>query len=112
MCKTLHIPHNDPRIQQLDPFDLSFIEWSIICDDPKLLEQIKNRYNDPDFDNWVEEFDKEQQNKKSVSPDVEMPDTETVEWSAKKTSTPHLPTEEYEMGDTSQFNDTDWEREE
>lgn len=150
MCKELRLPPSDPFIQQLDPFDLEFIEWSIVCDDPKLLEQIKNRYYDPEFDEWMEEFDKEQeelekqqkaaqkqqnsatqqskqqnvakqqkqqpqqkQQKQPAPPPVELPDAETVEWSNRKPPTRQtpLPTEEYEVGDTSQFNNNDWERE-
>lgn len=129
MCRELRLPPNDPFIQQLDPFDLEFIEWSIVCDDPKLLEQIKNRYYDPEFDEWEKEFDKEQEelekqqriaqkqqnsdHKQSTSSPVELPDAETVEWSNRKPSTHQtpLPTEEYEVGDTSQFNNDDWERE-
>lgn len=128
MCKELRLPPSDPFIQHLDPFDLEFIEWSIVCDDPKLLEQVKNRYYDPDFDEWMEEFDKEQeklekqqnsdqkqQKQKQPAPSpVELPDAETVEWSNRKPPTRQtsLPTEEYEVGDTSQFNNNDWEREE
>lgn len=112
------MPPSDPFIQHLDPFDLEFIEWSLVCDDPKLLEQIQNRYYDPEFDAWMEEFDKEQEQKQKkqqadTSP-VEMPDTETVEWSNRKPPTRKaaLPTEEYEVGDTSQFKENDWEKEE
>ena len=112
------MPLSDPFIQHLDPFDLEFIEWSLVCDDPKLLEQIQNRYYDPEFDAWIEEFDKEQEQKKqqqdTAPPSVELPDTETVEWSNQKPPTRQsaLDMEEYEVGDTSQFKEDDWEREE
>lgn len=112
------MPLNDPFIQQLDPFDLEFIEWSLVCDDPKLLEQIQNRYYDPEFEEWEKEFDKEQEQLKkqqaATPPPVELPDTETVEWSNRKPPTRQaaLPMEEYEVGDTSQFKNDDWEREE
>lgn len=115
MCKELRLPPSDPFIQQLDPFDLEFIEWSIICDDPKLLEHVKNRYYDPEFDSWMEEFDKEQEQAKQTPspPPVEMPDAETVKWSNHKSPTRQasLPMENYEVGDTSQFRDDNWEKE-
>ena len=116
MCKELRLAPTDPFIQQLDPFDLEFVEWSLVCDDPKLLEQIQNRYYDPEFDAWMEEFDKEQNanpQQNPPAPAVEMPDTETVEWSNHKPPTrqSQLPTENYEVGDTSQFRDETWERE-
>ena len=112
----------------MDPFDLEFVEWSLVCDDPKLLEQVKNRYYDPEFDEWEKEFDKEQEQlqqqhssqqlqtqqnppqQNSTSP-VELPDAETIEWSNQKPPTTELPTEKYEMGDTSQFDGDEWERE-
>lgn len=117
MCKELRLPLSDPFIQQLDPFDLEFIEWSLVCDDPKLLEQVQNHYYDPEFEEWVNEFDKEQEQLKkqqATAPSIEMPDTETVEWSNRKPPTRQtiLPMEEYEVGDTSQFSEKDWEREE
>lgn len=107
----------------MDVFDLEFIEWSLVCDDPKLLEKIQNRYYDPEFDEWEQEFEQEQQHlerqkqrQKATEPPpppVEMPDAETVSWSAQKPPTKQqLPTEEYEVGDTSQFKDEDWVREE
>lgn len=91
----------------------------MVCDDPKLLEQVQNHYYDPEFDDWLDEFDKEQEQLKQQKaanpppPTVEMPDTETVEWSNRKPPTRQatLPMEEYEVGDTSQFGDEDWERE-
>lgn len=96
----------------MDPFDLSFVEWSLVRDDPKLWEQIQNRYYDPEFDAWMEEFDKEQQ-QQHKPPTVEMPDAETVNWSTHRPpKQATLPTEEYEVGDTSQFGAADWEREE
>lgn len=108
------MPLSDPFIQHLDPFDLEFIEWSLVCDNPKLLEQVQNHYYDPEFDAWMEEFDKEQKKQQAATPPVEMPDTETVEWSNRKPPTRQtaLPTEEYEVGDTSQFKEDSWEKEE
>ena len=113
MCKELRLPPSDSFIQQLDPFDLEFIEWSIICDNPKLLEQIQNRYYDPEFDSWMEEFDKEQAKQTPPPHPVEMPDAETVKWSNHKSPTRQasLPMENYEVGDTSQFRDDNWEKE-
>lgn len=103
----------------MDPFDLEFVEWSLVCDDPKLLEQVKNRYYDPEFDEWEKEFDKEQeqlqqqkQQEQNSTFSGELPDTETIEWSNQKPPTKELPTEEYEVGDTSQFDGDEWEREE
>lgn len=55
------IPINDPRIQAMNEFDLAFYEYSMIADDPKLLDRLKNHFYDPEFDDWAEEFDKEQE---------------------------------------------------
>ena len=61
VCKELHLPIHDPAIAQMDIFDLEFYEFSILCDNPKLLESYENRYYDSEFDDWVDEFDREQE---------------------------------------------------
>ena len=65
ISKFYQLPLTDPSIQELDPFDLQFIEYSMIADDPKQLEKLKNYYYDPEFDEWLEEFDEEQKAKTS-----------------------------------------------
>lgn len=47
-------------MQELDPYDLEFYELSQIADDPKKLAQLKNHFYDPEFDEWMEEFELEQ----------------------------------------------------
>ena len=100
----------------MDLFDLEFIEYSLICDDPKLLERIKNRYYDPEFDEWLEEFDEEQRqtelkNKKEQESkqqdNLDLPDSETIQYKPKPQNI--VLTEDYEIGDRSQITDDDWE---
>lgn len=83
ISKFFKIPLNDKRMQELTTYDLDFYELSMIADDPKKLEQLKNHYYDPEFDDWLEEFDEEQSKKQS---NIEMPDSETIEWSGKNRS--------------------------
>ena len=104
----------------MDSFDLDFYEYSIICDDPKLLAKLENSYYDPEFDEWLEEFDKEQEQKQSKKQqnDVELPDPDTISWSQKPKQPPSqqsissmLEKEDYEVGaNTDGIND--WEKEE
>lgn len=63
LSKFFQIPLNDERMQNIDMYDLEFYELSMIADDPKKLEQLQNHYFDPDFDDWVEEFEMEQAEK-------------------------------------------------
>ena len=63
LSKFFHLPLNDPRMQEITPYDLSFYEYSMIADDPDKLEQLQNHYYDPEFDDWLEEFDREQEEK-------------------------------------------------
>ena len=85
ISKFFQIPINDPRIQNLDTWDLDFYEYSMIADDPKKLEKLENHFSDPDFDDWVEEFELEQQLKQQSDDfsDVEMPDEETIRYAAE-----------------------------
>lgn len=85
ISKFFQIPINDPRIQNLDTWDLDFYEYSMIADDPKKLEKLENHFSDPDWDDWVEEFELEQQLKQQSDDfnDVEMPDEETVRYAAE-----------------------------
>lgn len=72
ICKFFRLPLNDERIQSLSEFDIEFYELSQIADDPKKLQQLKEHYYDPEFDEWLEEFDQEQSDKtgKSTSEQV------------------------------------------
>ena len=85
ISKFFQIPINDPRIQNLDTWDLDFYEYSMIADDPKKLEKLENHFSDPDFDDWVEEFELGQQLKQQSDDfsDVEMPDEETIRYAAE-----------------------------
>lgn len=91
-------------MQSLDTYDLDFYELSDIADDPKKLEQLQNHFYDPDFDEWMEEFDKEQfekQAKKKESSEPEPPDLDTIKYSQNNSSNnqvTELEIEEYEMG--------------
>lgn len=110
----------------MDTFDLDFYELSDIADDPQKLEQLKNHYYDPDFDEWVEDFDKEQvekQRKKEIEEEerqykaskqqkLDMPDQETIEYTQHSQDTSkvqNLPTEDYEMSIGTDSNE-EWER--
>lgn len=99
-------------MQEIDPFDLDFYEYSRICDDPKLLEKLENTYYDSEFDDWVDAFDKEQAELQKNSQSPELPDNETIQWSEKpkKPSLKDLPTEKYEMGVNFEQID-DWVKE-
>ena len=43
-------------MQELDIFDIEFYEYSMIAEDPKKLEQLQNHFYDPEFDEFMEEF--------------------------------------------------------
>ena len=63
IAKFLHKPINDPCILNLTQYDMAFYEFSMLADNPKALEEYKNKYFDDEFDEWLEEFDKEQEEK-------------------------------------------------
>ena len=94
ISKFFRIPLNDQRIQNLTQYDLEFYELSMIADDPKKLEQLQNSFFDDDFDDYLEEFEQEQQTKKSEQDDklrqserLELSDDETIRWANKNDST-------------------------
>ena len=105
ICKILHVPIHDSRIADMDTFDLEFYEFSILCDNPKQLEAYENRYYDPEFDEWLEEFDKEQQSKQ-----LDKPDEDTIEYSNRPSHSQSYEDDEYEIGDTSNISTDDWEK--
>ena len=92
----------------------------MICDDPELLKQLENRYVDTEYDKWLEEFDKEQEQiqaqqekEKTYTPDL--PDSETISWrntpKPQKQIPPMLAVEHYNTPvDTGDIDD--WEKEE
>lgn len=85
-------------MQELDIFDIEFYEYSIIAEDPKKLEQLQNHFYDPDFDEWMEEFEKETENasKQSNSQD-------------EVTSQSNVDLDDYEISEkTTEISD--WER--
>lgn len=107
ISKFFKIPLNDKRMQELTTFDLDFYELSMIADDPKKLEQLKNHYYDPEFDDWLEEFEEEQSKKQNT---VEMPDSETIEWSNKNRSEEQDITFDTDYEVSMENNDiSDWE---
>ena len=120
VCKELRLPLNDPRVQEWDPYDLEFYEYSIICDDPELLKKLENTYVDPEYDKWLEEFDKEQeesqaQQEKEQSYTPDLPDQETISWRTtpkpQKQIPPMLAVENYELSANVDDID-DWVKEE
>ena len=60
MCKFFNLPLNDERMQALDIYDIEFYEMSMIAEDPDKLNRYKNSFYDTDYDDWVEDFEKEQ----------------------------------------------------
>lgn len=133
ISKLFQLPISHPLIQDMNLYDIDFYELSDIADDPKKLDKLRNTYYDPDFDDWLDDFDKEQaanatpqgkvtdqdyeeweqdfhreqaaklQEKQDA---VDLPDTETANY----TATPQqsvLETEEYEMGAT--HTNDEWE---
>lgn len=114
ISKFFQIPLNDPRIQALDTWDLDFYEYSMIADDPKKLEQYENHFSDPDWDDWVAEFEAEQQMKQQSDDfsDVEMPDEETIRYAAENQNSVHESTLEHDEdfeASVSAEQVSDWE---
>lgn len=113
ISKLFQLPLSDERMQDMNSFDLEFYELSMIADDPKKLQQLKERYYDPEFDEWMEEFDLEQSEKSSAASnsgpeaEIDMPDEETIGWASKQQQEQNLPTEEYEVSEPTEI--TDWE---
>ena len=97
LSKFFKIPLNDERMQDINPYDLEFYELSMIADDPKKLEQLQNHFYDDEFEDWLDDFDREQEEKQQKSSQdekfgqseqLDLPDEETIEW-AKKNSSSH-----------------------
>ena len=53
--KLFRVPINHPYIQNLTNFDLDFIEYSTLWDDPKIREKLQNTFYDDEFDEWADE---------------------------------------------------------
>ena len=53
--KLFQVPINHPYIQNLTPFDLNFIEYSGLWDNPKLREKLQNTFYDEEFEDWADE---------------------------------------------------------
>lgn len=116
ISKLFRLPLNDPRIQEMTPYDLEFYELSAIADDPKKLEQLQNRYYDPEFDEWLEEFDIEQSLEGDAQFDnlngLDMPDEEDIRWANSKQNSDNLDIlndEEYDMPAEISEDMSDWE---
>lgn len=116
ISKLFRLPLNDPRIQEMTPYDLEFYELSAIADDPKKLEQLQNRYYDPEFDDWLEEFDIEQSLEGDAQfdnlNDLDMPDEEDIRWANSKQNSDNLDildNEEYDMPAEVSEDMSDWE---
>lgn len=100
----------------MTPYDLEFYELSAIADDPKKLEQLQNRYYDPEFDDWLEEFDIEQSLEGDAQfdnlNDLDMPDEEDIRWANSKQNSDNLDIlddEEYDMPAEISEDMSDWE---
>lgn len=53
--KLFQVPISHPYIQNLTSFDLDFIEYSTLWDNPKVREKLQNTFYDEDFDEWADE---------------------------------------------------------
>lgn len=71
VSKLYQLPISDPRIQAINIFDLEFIEYSQVADNPKALDKLKNHFYDDEFDEWAEEFDKEMANEEEHKSDFD-----------------------------------------
>lgn len=87
-------------MQDINIFDLQFYEYSQIADDPKKLEQLQNHYYDPEFEEWLEEFDQEQSEKTTKS--------NMDENLSSNRYSDNLPTEEYEIPESINSSE-EWE---
>lgn len=63
MCKFFHLPMSDPRIQSMDRYDIDFYEYSMIAENPEALKRLENHFFDPEWDDFVAEFEEEQRQK-------------------------------------------------
>ena len=55
ICKQFNLLPSDPRIKSLNEFDMEFIEYSIIADDPNKLKQLSETFYDPEFEDYWNE---------------------------------------------------------
>lgn len=51
----------DKRILDLNVYQLEFLEYSMIYDDPEAKKQLENTTVDPDWDDWERQFAEEQE---------------------------------------------------
>ena len=111
-------------MQDLTPYDLEFYELSMIADDPEKLSKLQNTFYDEDFDDFLEEFDREQEEnyklqskqdeKSEQSNELDMPDEETIEWADKNRFSQQEDTPEPEFEDDYEISlpadeISDWE---
>lgn len=107
----------------MDMFDIEFYEYSMIADDPKKLEQLQNHYYDDEFDEWLEEFDREQEEKAAKqrqetpaedaqNEQVSLPDEDTIRYAEeqrRKSKFEDLEVDtDYEISETN-IDDEEWE---
>ena len=116
----------------MTPYELEFYEYSMIADDPKKLEKLQNHFFDPDFDEWLEEFEESESNneesddyseyevkdnqeldKNGQYEPLDLPDKETIEY-AETLKNDHKNDVEYddefEVISSTEEEITDWER--
>lgn len=103
-------------MQELTSWDLEFYELSMIADDPKKLEQLQNRYFDPEFDEWLEEFDLEQSLENETQVDnlsnlsySDEEDTRQVEINRDSDNLDNLFDEDYDTPVEGSEGVSDWE---
>ena len=53
--KLFHVPMTHEYIQNLNEFDLEFIDWSYALDKPGVMDKLRNTVYDEDFDDYVNE---------------------------------------------------------
>lgn len=83
ISKIYHTPINDERIQDLNIYDIEFIELSLIADDPEKLRKLEESFYDDEYDEWVKEFEEEQQAKSKNRGTQDLPDQATIEFANK-----------------------------
>lgn len=93
-------------MQDIDTFDLEFYEYSLIADDPKKLERLQNHFYDDEWDEFLEEFDKEQEEKQKLYSSQSLQDDKSESMSDEAINDIPIDTD-YEVSENT--NISDWE---
>lgn len=57
VCREFNLLPSDPRIQALNEFDIEFIEYSLIADNPEMMKRLSESFYDNEFDAFWENPD-------------------------------------------------------